>query len=50
MFTASDLERAQHIVYAAMPPTPQYVWPLLSAKTGSETWVKHENHTPVGAF
>jgi threonine dehydratase len=50
MFTASDLERAQHIVYAAMPPTPQYFWPLLSAKTGSETWVKHENHTPVGAF
>jgi threonine dehydratase len=33
-----------------MPPTPQILWPLLSARTGAETWVKHENHTPVGAF
>jgi threonine dehydratase len=50
MFKFSDLERAQRIVYAAMPPTPQYVWPLLSSETGCETWVKHENHTPIGAF
>jgi threonine dehydratase len=33
-----------------MPPTPQYAWPLLSARLGAETWVKHENHTPTGAF
>jgi threonine dehydratase len=33
-----------------MPPTPQYCWPLLSARLGTETWVKHENHTPTGAF
>src|SRR5580658_7468940 len=33
-----------------MPPTPQYCWPLLSARAGAEVWVKHENHTPVGAF
>ena len=33
-----------------MAPTPQQVWPLLSARLGAETWVKHENHTPVGAF
>jgi threonine dehydratase len=33
-----------------MPPTPQYRWPLLEAETGVETWVKHENHTPAGAF
>jgi threonine dehydratase len=33
-----------------MPPTPQYTWPLLSARAGCEVWVKHENHTPVGAF
>lgn len=50
MFSSSDLERAERIVYAAMPPTPQYAWPLLSAETGCEIWVKHENHTPVGAF
>ena len=50
MFTADDLEDASRIVYAAMPPTPQYVWPLLAAEAGCELWVKHENHTPVGAF
>jgi threonine dehydratase len=50
MFTADDLESASRIVYAAMPPTPQYVWPLLAAEAGCEVWVKHENHTPTGAF
>ena len=44
------IEAAAATVYAAMPPTPQYRWPLLEARTGTETWVKHENHTPVGAF
>ncbi len=33
-----------------MPPTPQYRWPLLCDRLGTEVWVKHENHTPVGAF
>jgi threonine dehydratase len=33
-----------------MPATPQYAWPLLSRRTGCEVWVKHENHTPCGAF
>jgi len=46
----TDIEQAAHIVYAAMPATPQYCWPLLSAALGTETWVKHENHTPTGAF
>ena len=50
MITVSDLETAARIVYAAMPPTPQYVWPLLAEETGCEVWVKHENHTPTGAF
>jgi threonine dehydratase len=31
-------------------PTPQYVWPLLADQFGAEVWVKHENHTPTGAF
>ena len=50
MFSNAELEMAQRIVYAAMPPTPQYAWPLLAEATGCETWVKHENHTPIGAF
>ena len=50
MYTADELEQASRIVYAAMPPTPQYAWPLLKQATGCETWVKHENHTPTGAF
>ncbi|HUR43947.1 MAG TPA: threonine dehydratase [Aestuariivirga sp.] len=50
MITQADLEMARSIVYAAMPPTPQYAWPLLAEATGCETWVKHENHTPIGAF
>jgi threonine dehydratase len=33
-----------------VPPTPQYCWPLLSRRVGAELWVKHENHTPIGAF
>ena len=33
-----------------MPPTPQHVWPLLSEALGAEAVVKHENHTPTGAF
>jgi len=45
-----SLEDAARIVYAAMPPTPQYVWPLLVEALGTEAWLKHENHTPVGAF
>jgi threonine dehydratase len=47
---ADDLAAAARVVYAAMPATPQYRWPLLEAATGAETWVKHENHTPAGAF
>jgi threonine dehydratase len=50
MYTSDELEAAQRIVYGAMPPTPQYAWPLLAEATGCETWVKHENHTPTGAF
>ena len=47
MYTADELEQASRIVYAAMPPTPQFAWPLLAKATGCETWVKHENHTPT---
>jgi threonine dehydratase len=45
-----DLESAARVVYAAMPPTSQQRWPLLDERCGAAVWVKHENHTPVGAF
>jgi threonine dehydratase len=48
--TRSDLDQAAKLVYAAMPPTPQYSWPLLNEALGAEAWIKHENHTPAGAF
>lgn len=44
------IEDAARIVYAAMPATPQYAWPQLCEALGAEVWLKHENHTPVGAF
>ena len=46
----AELETAAALVHAVMPPTPQYRWPQLEARTGVETWLKHENHTPAGAF
>jgi threonine dehydratase len=45
-----EIESAAALVRAAMPPTPQYAWPLLARRLGAEVWVKHENHTPTGAF
>jgi threonine dehydratase len=44
------LEEAAALVHGVVPPTPQYCWPLLSRRVGAELWVKHENHTPTGAF
>ena len=46
----ADLDAAAAIVYQAMPPTPQYSWPLLNDALGAQAWIKHENHTPLGAF
>jgi threonine dehydratase len=50
MFDLRQLENAQAVVGAAMPPTPAYAWPLLSERLGATAIVKHENHTPTGAF
>src|SRR5260370_14899936 len=44
------LDDAAALVRRVVPATPQYCWPLLSRRTGAELWVKHENHTPIGAF
>ena len=55
-YTLLTLQAAARTVHAVMPPTPQYRWPLLEAAfanrpdDGTQVWVKHENHTPVGAF
>ena len=46
----SEIESAAQLIYRSMPATPQYSWPLVNARVGAEVWVKHENHTPVGAF
>ncbi|MGD0731389.1 MAG: threonine dehydratase [Terracidiphilus sp.] len=52
----AQIRDAQTVVYRHMPPTPQYTWPLINERLsagqlpGVEAWIKHENHTPVGAF
>jgi threonine dehydratase len=48
--TLEDIERAAELLHAVVPPTAQIEWPLLSARTGARVWVKHENHTRLGAF
>ncbi len=50
LFELSDLESAATLVRGIVPPTPQYAWPKLAARAGCTVWVKHENHTPTGAF
>jgi threonine dehydratase len=50
VFDLPALEAAARLVHAVFPATPQYSWPLLAARSGAEVWVKHENHTPTGAF
>ncbi len=46
----TQILEAQAVLYRFMPPTPQYSWPLINQRLGTEAWIKHENHTPVGAF
>ncbi|HXZ33101.1 MAG TPA: threonine dehydratase [Terriglobales bacterium] len=48
--TIDEIRKAQELVYSVMQPTPQMVWPLLCERLETEVWVKHENHTPIGAF
>ena len=46
----AELESAAALIYRSVQPTAQYAWPLLAQRLGTEVWVKHENHLPVGAF
>jgi threonine dehydratase len=50
MIDLATMEAAAAFVAKVVPPTPQFCWPLLSRRIGAELWVKHENHTPTGAF
>jgi threonine dehydratase len=50
MFTLEDLYASAALVNQDFGATPQYAWPLLQQRVGTEVWVKHENHTPTGAF
>ncbi len=50
MFELTALRQAAELIGRHVPPTPQYSWPLLAQRLGCEVWVKHENHTPTGAF
>ena len=45
-----DIEAAAQVVYQSFQATPQYRWATLTQRLGADCWVKHENHTPVGAF
>lgn len=45
-----ELEEAASLVHQVIAPTPQYAWPKLRQRTACSVWVKHENHTPTGAF
>ena len=48
--TLDEIKQAQELVYSVMQPTPQISWPLLCQRLGTDVWVKHENHSPIGAF
>jgi threonine dehydratase len=49
-FELGELEEAARLVHSVLPGTAQYAWPKLARRTGCSVWVKHENHTPTGAF
>lgn len=50
MFDLAALRQAVTLIRPSVPATPQFAWPLLAERLGCEVWVKHENHTPTGAF
>jgi len=48
--TLDEIRESQKLIYELMSPTPQISWPLLNQRLEAQVWVKHENHTPIGAF
>jgi len=49
-FQIAELDQAAELVHRVIAPTAQYNWPKLERRAGCSVWVKHENHTPTGAF
>lgn len=45
-----EIEDAAALIRPLVPETPCYSWPLLNETAGCDVWIKHENHSPVGAF
>src|SRR6185295_11093665 len=48
--TFDDVVQARARVYRHLNPTPLIAHPLLSAETGLDIRVKHENHNPTCSF
>jgi len=48
--TLDEVRAAGDLIYRSVRPTPEYCWPLLCERVGTEVWVKHENQTPTGSF
>ena len=50
MFSLAELEAARADRPRGDAADAAVRWPLLNAAPASTSWVKHENHTPTGAF
>jgi threonine dehydratase len=48
--TFADVLAARRRIAPHLPPTALNRYPALDELAGTEVWVKHENHQPVGAF
>jgi threonine dehydratase len=48
--TLVDVLAARRRIAPYLRPTPLYAYAGLSELVGTDVWVKHENHQPVGAF
>jgi len=46
----AEIDGAAALIRDLVPPTPVYPWPLLAQRLGVDVWIKHENHTRLGAF
>jgi threonine dehydratase len=48
--TFADVLMARRRISPYLNPTPLFSYPVLSEMVGTEVFVKHENHQPIGAF
>ncbi len=48
--TFADVLAARKRIAPYLRPTPLFRYEALDALVGTQVWVKHENHQPVGAF